>query len=246
MNLEDKEVKFLSLVDAGKFLMRVNSIGRPFALQCEYHERESLASDEIERHNERVMDLIATKSHIAEIMAKKSGEWVATVKKSATAARRTITTLAQKVKNSRGLKLLREKVTAARERSALRKEIRKRFFEVIQEQVDATNEPEEKKKEIRERATKIARDLTSYRVQRWSDREKEDLLRETYDLSGEQANDLVELEKLIAKLVENERKEKLKKKSAGEPEPELNESDKERKEEDKTKKEQENEGEPKR
>ncbi|MFX1568122.1 MAG: ATP-binding protein [Promethearchaeota archaeon] len=58
LNFEDKERKFLSLLGVGKCMIRVNSIGKPFALKVPFIKREWLSEEEIEKNNKEILERI--------------------------------------------------------------------------------------------------------------------------------------------------------------------------------------------
>lgn len=62
LNFEDKERKFLSLLGVGKCMIRVNSIGKPFALKVPFIKREWLAEEEIEQNNKKILDRIQNRT----------------------------------------------------------------------------------------------------------------------------------------------------------------------------------------
>ena len=58
LNFDDKSRKFLSMLDVGKCMIRVNSIGRPFLMEIPLIEREWLSMKTITENNKRVIEEI--------------------------------------------------------------------------------------------------------------------------------------------------------------------------------------------
>ena len=64
LNFDNESRKFLSMLDVGKCMIRVNSIGRPFLLDTPLIEREWLSMDAITKNNKRVIDEIHKRNQL--------------------------------------------------------------------------------------------------------------------------------------------------------------------------------------
>ena len=64
LNLQDEEKKYLSMLQTGECLIRVNSLGKPFVLRTPNTEREWLSEEEINEGNKKVLELIDIKKFL--------------------------------------------------------------------------------------------------------------------------------------------------------------------------------------
>ena len=76
LNLESEKKSYLSIIDEGQCIIRVNSIKEPFLLGIPYIKRNSLTVSEINRKNEMILDKQQKNSDLTSLDAHKSNNLV--------------------------------------------------------------------------------------------------------------------------------------------------------------------------
>ena len=72
LNLESEKKNYLSIIDEGQCIIRVNSIKEPFLIGIPYIRRNTLTVSEINRKNEMILDTLQKNSDLVSLDIHKS------------------------------------------------------------------------------------------------------------------------------------------------------------------------------
>ena len=74
LNLDEKQKEYLSMLQKGQCIIRVNSIEKPFLLRTPYIERSWLTDEEIFENNKRIIEKYENKTEVIKIYCKLCGK----------------------------------------------------------------------------------------------------------------------------------------------------------------------------